>query len=340
MRLGVRLGLAARALARKLGFVLNRRARTVATTTLGRVIKPLRATPAATVTNAPRGTVPVILVRQFATAAGTTVGEVIAPASGLNFGGVPALPSSAYSDFTTAAETAATAANTELSASLTAQDVIDTLAVGRGVCFPAYDGCLDASGGSVVSAGSAVGALQTVTGTEIATESNASLRPALTASGAYSDGTKSMSLGDLSAWTQGESFAVVDPDSGPSFNQLWILGTAAVGFQQHFGGANAGDFLRDSFGGNVRGAVGLTGAQANPCVYNARRSTTNTTIFYNGTQLIDVASTTGFPAGATLFTGFFLGTCRAISLNDAPYNTNQRAMLKHFLASLFSITVA
>jgi hypothetical protein len=258
-------------------------------------------------------------------------------ASGLDFSALTALPSSAYATFTTHAETAVTAANTELSTSLTAQDVIDALAVGRGFCFPTYGGCLDASGGSVVSVGSDVGALQTVTGIEIATQNNAVTQPTLTIDGLLSEDGDSMSLGNLSTWTEGEAFIVPDVDETGNRRSLWeigALGNSSIPFSDNK--------VYDSFGGSVRLTSPVISGVQNASIYNPRNSANVLTANWNGTQILNGSSPTSFSSDARLLRGSagYQGLVKALSLNSSLYTTNQRAMLKHFLAALFSITVA
>jgi hypothetical protein len=261
---------------------------------------------------------------------------------GLDFSALTALPEIAYDTFTIAAKTAATAANAELSASLTAQDVIDALTVGRGLCFPTYGGCLDASGGSVVSTSAAAGVLRTVTGVEIATQGNASLQAPLTVNGLQFSNHQ-YSLGNLSGWTAGESFCVVDAGTA-RFNAFWTVGTS--GLKNMFPGdlANDGeDEILDDFGADRRRRGPALGLR-NQGIYNPRIFASGELVYdWNGASAIFAPSVTiSFNSAAELGRsdgGNWDGLLLAFALNDAPYTTNQRVMIKHFLASLFNITV-
>jgi len=119
--------------------------------------------------------------------------------AGLNFSALTALPSGRQSAVTTAANAAAA------TLSVTPQSIIDALSVGRGLCsMLPNDGCLLASsGGAVTVQGDPVGAIRSWTGVELATQSNASLRPVSGADGIVSDNTK---------WSEGSTGSIDTPD--------------------------------------------------------------------------------------------------------------------------------
>lgn len=255
----------------------------------------------------------------------------------LDFSALTALPVSRRSAVQAAAETAASTIGGET----TAQDVINVLAVGRGFAsLLPNDGCLLASsGGATTSQGDAVGAIRSWTGVELATQSNSSLRPISAAAGVFADGTKSMSLGNLSTWTAGEGLAAMTPvfsNTGP-ISGLWLIGTATntIVFA-----ADGRSF--DSFGISVRPIVITVSPLLEKAIYQVRSSGGTQQAWVNGMAGTQISQAQAFSSTATLFsdTGSrsWTSTMYAFALNSATYTSTQRTLIKQFCAAYYGIS--
>lgn len=235
-----------------------------------------------------------------------------------------------------------------LTLGVTPQSVVDALAVGRGFAslLPS-DGCLlAASGGSATVQGDPVGAIRSWTEVELASQSNASLRPVSAAAGVYADGAKHMLLGNLSAWAEGESFAVIDADytatSGTNTNVtgLWQIGANNFATALPYA---ADTRFYDAFGSGTR----ITGIINNETVfdksvYNVQHSANTIIGRWNGTQVLSGAANTNFMSAATLFRGVsanhYRGWVSAFSLNSALYTTAQRTAVQEFCRHYYGVT--
>lgn len=265
----------------------------------------------------------------------------------LDFSALTALPTAQESTVTTNAELAASDATTETGSTVTAQDVVDALAVGRGmsILLPGWGCLLDASGGSEVAQGAAVGAIRSLTDIELAAQGNASLQPASAADGVYADGTDVMSLGDLSAWAEGEMLFVRDTNfSGLDARTLGEVGTATN--NGWMSPVRAGDNrIFDSFGttaSNLR-VTGPTTLE-NKGIYQTWITTTGskvirwqgTTLYSGGGEIVSFSSAGSIMDGIGALPD--IATWSAIALNSSLYTTAQRSALKHFLKHLLSIS--
>ena len=265
--------------------------------------------------------------------------------SGLNFSALAALPSGRQSAVTTAANTAAA------TLSVTPQSIIDALSVGRGLCsMLPNDGCLLASsGGAVTVQGDPVGAIRSWTGVELATQSNASLRPVSAADGLFANGSNSMQLGNFSSWTTGfaQWVGAVVASGGASESSrigLWDFGTSAVN-NGLFLGLDRNQWF-DDFGQTTRPArtYSLGFAVDQIVIYQAKVSSNISNARVNnsvGTPS-NVSVTTSFNSAATLFTSqdttFYTGISKSLLYGDFVPTTNQENAIREFCKAYYGVT--
>ena len=261
--------------------------------------------------------------------------------AGLNFSALTALPSGRQSAVTTAANTAAAAL------SVTPQSIIDALSVGRGLCsMLPNDGCLLASsGGAVTVQGDPVGAIRSWTGVEVATQSNASLRPVSAAEGLFFN-NKEMSLGDLSSWTAGELTGVFDADTdGGGASRIWRLSGNSNTNNSHLP-LNTTEIF-ETFGQADQSAIVISESVLIPdkfkkLFYNIRAASGQISINVDNKDFGTSSRSIGFPSDArigrsTLADLFYKGTMSALSLNLTLYNVAQRAAITEFCRNYYGV---
>jgi len=259
--------------------------------------------------------------------------------SGLNFSALTALPSGRQSAVTTAANAAAA------TLSVTPQSIIDALSVGRGLCsMLPNDGCLLASsGGAVTVQGDPVGAIRSWTGVELATQSNASLRPVSGADGLFFD-NKEMSFGNLSSWTAGELAGVFDADTdGTGGSRIWRLGNSAD--NSHL--PQSTTQINESFG-HVISRTSINESVLIPnkfkkLFYNVRAASGQFSMNIDNKDFGTFARDIGFPSDARIGRSttpdlFYKGTISALSLNLTLYNAAQRAAISEFCRNYYGVT--
>lgn len=272
---------------------------------------------------------------------GLQLGLVRSGSGGLNFSALTALPSGRQSAVTTAANAAAA------TLSVTPQSIIDALSVGRGLCsMLPNDGCLLAStGGAVTVQGDPVGAIRSWTGVELATQSNASLRPVSAAGGLFFN-TKEMSFGDLSSWTAGELAGVFDADTdGGGASRIWRLSGNSNTNNSHLPLNTT--TIYDAFGQNsnvvfVDESV-LIPNKFKKLFYNVRAASGQFSINVDNKDFGTSSRSIGFPSDArigrsTLADLFYKGTMSALSLNLTLYNVAQRAAITEFCRNYYGVT--
>ena len=252
--------------------------------------------------------------------------------SGLNFSALTALPSGRQSAVTTAANTAAA------TLSVTPQSIIDALSVGRGLCsMLPNDGCLLAStGGAVTVQGDPVGAIRSWTGVELATQSNASLRPTSGADGIIGDGAKELALINLVAGNL-DAVAVLDAAVNPSQNGFWHVGTAG-GAWVPFSDGKIYDHMGTST--RIESSSAVSGA-FNKAIYQPSLESGLLTLRWNGST---VASQSGL-TNALISTPRLLnngitgysGTVSAFALNTSNYSEAQRNAIREFCRNYYGV---
>ena len=275
---------------------------------------------------------------------------VLGPA--INFAALPALPEGRRAAVTASAQAAAATLG------VTPQSVVDALVVGRGLAsLLPNDGCLRDGSGNLTSQGDPVAEISTWTGTRnIAVQSNASLQPVSGPLSLVAAFEKRMELGNLSAWTEGEGFLVLYPNSlNPEFSPSvpaevpWYVSTATGGSDV----AEVVPFYSDSLAGfylnfgasnrSARSTSGLDQAQNPPFIYNPRASAGVQTANINATQILSRAVTVGFPTEGKLFsdnvnTRPYNGAISCLVLNPTLYTTTQRAAVREFCRIYYGVT--
>lgn len=260
------------------------------------------------------------------------------PIPPLDLSALTALPEGRQAAATAAAETAAT------TLSVSAQSIIDALAVGRGLAsFIPNDGCLLASsGGATTVQGDPVGAIRSWTGTELATQSNASLRPTSAAAGLSTDGSKTVDLGNLSAYSAPESFIIFNNAANTINTNYWYISTAAGAQRTAACPNNTNGAVLENFGADARANVGIAEGTLNgKFIYNVGVSSGNRTHRINNDAAIDVAITQGIATSSTLLSspaGFFTGNLLAFALNSTNYSTAQRNAVREFCKAYYGVT--
>jgi len=266
-------------------------------------------------------------------------GAIGVDSGALDFSALTALPSNRRSAVTTAANAAATTLG------VSAQSIIDALAVGRGFCsmLPS-DGCLLASsGGAPTTQGDPVGAVQSWAGVELATQSNTSLQPVSAVDGLFTDGSKNLLLGNLSNWAQGEAFSVTALATDvPDFSQsgYWTIGTSV---SDHVPLRENGEIFT-GFGSDARFAVGA-GFSVSPfskkIVANFQQTGTRLILNVGSTTVLDTLATVAFNASSRLLTSAsttFRGTWYGLALNSALYTAAQRSAVREFCRNYYGVT--
>lgn len=262
--------------------------------------------------------------------------------AGLNFSALTALPSGRQSAVTTAANAAAA------NLSVTPQSIIDDLSLGRGLAsLLPNDGCLLASsGGAVTVQGDPVGAIRSWTGVELATQSNASLRPVSAAGGLYADGTRRMNFTAFTGATEAEGIGVLRMDNSPIAGTandggvLWHLSndilTSAYPFSD---GKVYTNFFR-----STRFSSTLTRSPTNTLyIVNEQSSSSGLNSFINQVQFVAGGSSFAVPTTPSFLSSNqdnwrLLGTVPGIALNSVLYTANQRAAVHEFCKAYYGVT--
>ncbi|MBE9113945.1 hypothetical protein IQ273_31740 [Nodosilinea sp. LEGE 07298] len=258
---------------------------------------------------------------------------VLERVQGFDFSALSALPSARR----LALITAATAAASALSVSV--QSVIDALAVGRGLAsLLPEDGCLLASsGGAVTVQGDPVGAVRSWTGVELSVQPNASLRPASISTGiSGGSGTKSMFLGDLSAWTEGEGLVVFQATSTSGF---WRVGTQTSNSHEELIPWSSNRVFIN-FGQDQNRSL-ITGAMSSfaKTLYSVRAANGSRTVKFNGgADIVHSPITIGFSATAEMMSTLtqpFYGYWSAMVLNPVVYTASERDAVREFCRNYY-----
>jgi len=257
---------------------------------------------------------------------------------GLDFSALTALPTARQSAVTTAANAAAATLD------VSAQSIIDALAAGRGLAsLLPNDGCLLASsGGATTVQGDPVGAIRSWTGVELATQSNASLQPASGAAGLVGSTGKTMALGDLSAWAEGESMVTLHYQ-GTSHHQarLWKIGTSN-GHGAHPNVLASPPTILDDFGSTARSASSASNSYLDLGIYNPSIAVGGSQIYrWNGSQIHAATVNVSFNSAATFLsnpTGSYVGVVSGLALNSTLYTTAQRNAVREFCRNYYGVT--
>ena len=270
------------------------------------------------------------------------LGGVRVLGASLNFAALTALPEERRAAVATAANEAAATLG------VTPQSVVDALAVGRGLCsMLPNDGCLLASsGGAVTVQGDPVGAIRSWTGVELAAQSNASLQPVSAALGLVNSGNKIMSLGNLSAWVEGEGLCTLSPTFTTALNTLWVVSGIPTGFassREMIPNYNDSSF-HISFGATTRNIIaGQFNTVSNtPFIYNVRTGVGNSVAVINATTIMNRDVVVEFPAEGFLLNREvvdpgFAGSMQSLTLNSALYTTAQRAAVREFCRNYYGV---
>jgi hypothetical protein len=209
------------------------------------------------------------------------------------------------------------------------------------------DGCLLASsGGAVTVQGDPVGAIRSWTGVELATQSNASLRPVSAAGGLFFN-SKEMSLGDLSSWTAGELAGVFDADTdGGGVSRIWRLSGNSNGNNTHLPLGTTR--IYEAFGQSASAAVDVDESVLVPnkfkkLFYNVIAASGQVSINVDSKNLATASRSIGFPSDArigrsTTPDAFYKGTMSALSLNMTLYNAAQRSAISEFCRNYYEVT--
>jgi hypothetical protein len=200
------------------------------------------------------------------------------------------------------------------------------------------DGCLLASsGGAVTVQGDPVGAIRSWTGVELATQSNASLRPSSGADGIIGDGAKNLNLINLVAGNL-DAVAVLDAAVNPSQNGFWHVGTdggAWVPFNEGKIYDHMGTSTRIQSSSVVSGAF-------DKGIYQPSLESGLLTLRWNGSTVASQSGLTNAIIGGPKLlnngiTGYS-GTVSAFALNTSNYSAAQRAAVREFCRNYYGVT--
>jgi hypothetical protein len=211
------------------------------------------------------------------------------------------------------------------------------------------DGCLLASsGGAVTVQGDPVGAIRSWTGVELATQSNASLRPVSAATGLFFN-SKEMSLGDLSLWTAGELAGVFDADEdghATGASRIWRLCGNLNTNNSHLPLNTTSIF--ECFGQADQSAIVINESVLIPnkfkkLFYNIRAASGQIFMNIDNKDFGTFDRSIGFPSDARIGRStnadfFYTGTISALSLNLTLYNAAQRAAISEFCRNYYGVT--
>lgn len=255
-------------------------------------------------------------------------------AAGLDFSALTSLPAGRQSAVTTAAESAAT------TLSVSAQSIIDALAVGRGLAsLLPNDGCLLASsGGAVTVQDDPVGAIRSWTGIELAVQANVSTRPVSGANGLVTDGGRLMQLSGLVVGNL-EAFWVTQTAAASGIFASWAIGSGADSYLPFSDGNIYDSFGTDTRINSIGGVLGIFARG----IYNPSLESGTLTLRWNGST---VASQTGLAnalaATPRLFQSqssfFYSGTSQGFALNLTTYTTAQRAAVEQFCKAYYGVS--